>query len=156
MVVSGGNLNVAGTVTSDVTVFSGGLETVAAGGVVSGSGVAGTTLSGGEVNVLSGGQLAFATVSSGGELNVSKGGSAADIVVSSGGGLNVAGTVTGNVTVLSGGRETISRRRPGERRGRFGHVGCGRRTGCAERWYRGFCLGVAQRHAERLRWRQGA
>jgi autotransporter passenger strand-loop-strand repeat protein len=107
-VSSGGAMNVAGTITSDVTVFSGGVETVLSGGVVSGASVADTTLSGGEVNVRSGGKLAFATVLSGGELIVSKGGSAASIVVSGGGNLNVAGTTTSNVTVSSGGHVLVS------------------------------------------------
>ena len=101
-------LNVHGKVTSGVTVFAGGVEKVSSGGVVSGASVADTTLSGGEVDVLSGGKLTFATVSSGGELNVSKGGVAASIVVSSDGNLNLAGTTTGNVTVSSGGTETVS------------------------------------------------
>jgi autotransporter passenger strand-loop-strand repeat protein len=82
-------------------------ETVSSGGIVSGATVADTPISGGEVDVLSGGKLTFATVSSGGDLTVSKGGSAASIVVSSGGNLNVAGT-TSNVTVLNGGTETAS------------------------------------------------
>jgi autotransporter passenger strand-loop-strand repeat protein len=107
-VSSGGVLNVHGKVTSGVTVFAGGVETVSSGGVVSGASVADTTLSGGEVDVLSGGKLTFATVLSGGELTVSKGGSAASIVVFSGGNLNVAGTTTSNVTVSSGGTETVS------------------------------------------------
>ena len=55
-VSSGGALNVAGTVTSDVAVFSGGVETVSSGGVVSGQHGAGTAISGGTVNVLSGGE----------------------------------------------------------------------------------------------------
>jgi autotransporter passenger strand-loop-strand repeat protein len=80
------------------------------------------------VDVLAGGRLGFATVSSGGALNVSGGGNAANIVVASSGSLNVAGTTTSNIRVLGGGTETISsgERRRGQRRGRFGHVGCGR------------------------------
>ena len=76
--------------------------------MVSGSNVSDTTLSGGEVDVQSGGKLTFATVLSGGELNISHGGIAASIVVSSGGNLNLAGTTTGNITVSSGGTETVS------------------------------------------------
>jgi autotransporter passenger strand-loop-strand repeat protein len=106
-VSSGSELNVAGTTTSNITVFSGGIETVSFGGVVTGASAARTTISG-EVDLLSGGRLGFATVSSGGALNVSDGGSAANIIVSSGGTLNVAGTTTSNVTVSSGGMETVS------------------------------------------------
>ena len=50
MVSSSGNLNVAGTTTSNVTVSSGGMETVSAGGVASG-----TTIAGGAVEITSGG-----------------------------------------------------------------------------------------------------
>jgi autotransporter passenger strand-loop-strand repeat protein len=107
-VLSGGALNVAGTVTSDVAVFAGGIETVSSGGLVSGSAGAGTNISAGTVNVLSGGTFEFTTVFAGGKLNISKGGRAASIVVSSGGNLNVAGTTTSNVTVSSGGMETVS------------------------------------------------
>ena len=107
-VSSGGALNVAGTITSDVMVFAGGVETVLSGGVVSGASVADTAISGGTVNVLSGGKLTFATVSSGGDLTISKGGSAASIVVSSSGDLNLAATTTSDVTVSSGGMETVS------------------------------------------------
>ena len=52
---SGGALNVAGTITSDVAVFAGGVETVSSGGVVSGQSGTGTSIFGGTVNVLSGG-----------------------------------------------------------------------------------------------------
>ena len=107
-VSSGSELNVAGTITSNVSVFSDGIETVSSGGVVTGASAARTTISGGEVDVLSGGRLGFATVSSGGVLNISSGGSAANIIVSSGGALNLAGTTTSNVTVFSGGTETVS------------------------------------------------
>ena len=72
-VSAGAALNVAGTITSDVTVYSGGVETVSSGGVVSGSAGAGTAISG-TVNVLSGGKFSFADVDRGGHLNVSKGG----------------------------------------------------------------------------------
>ena len=105
---SGGELNVAGTVTGNVVVFSGGVETVSSGGVFAGATVSRTIISGGEVDVLSGGKLDFASVFSGGVLNVSGGGSAANVVVSLDGNLNVAGTTTSNVTILSGGTETIS------------------------------------------------
>jgi autotransporter passenger strand-loop-strand repeat protein len=81
---------------------------VSSGGVVGGATVSRTIISGGEVDVLSGGRLGFASVFSGGVLNVSSGGKAASIVVSSGGNLNLAGTTTGNVTVSSGGTETVS------------------------------------------------
>jgi len=106
----GGSFINSGTITiaSGAEVEVGGILTVASGGLVSGTSVSATTISGGKVNVLSGGKLTFATVSSGGELNVSKGGSTASIVVSSGGNLNVAGTTTSNVTVSSGGMETVS------------------------------------------------
>src|SRR3984957_10287638 len=107
-VSSGGALNVAGTITSDVTVFAGGGERVSSGGVVSGATGAGTVISGGTVNVLSGGKLEFADVDSGGKVNVKKGGTAHDLTVSSGGALNVAGTITSDVTVFSGGVETVS------------------------------------------------
>ncbi len=53
---------------------SGGVETVSSGGVVSGNPIAGTGISGGTVDVLSGGAFEFAAVSSGGILNVSSGG----------------------------------------------------------------------------------
>ena len=43
-VSSGGNLNVAGTTTSNVTVDSGGTETVLSGGIASGTTIAGGTL----------------------------------------------------------------------------------------------------------------
>ena len=105
--ISGGNLNVAGTITSHVAVFSGGIETVSSGGVVTGAADDSTVIFGGEVDVLSGGKLGFATVFSGGALSLAGGGSAANIIVS-GGNLDVAGTTTSNVRVLSGGTETIS------------------------------------------------
>jgi autotransporter passenger strand-loop-strand repeat protein len=99
-VSSGGVLNVHGKITSGVTVFAGGVETVSSGGVVSGASVTDTTLSGGTVDVLSGGKLTFATVLSGGDLIVSNGGVAAGIVVSSGGSATIAG---GTVEITSGG-----------------------------------------------------
>jgi autotransporter passenger strand-loop-strand repeat protein len=106
--IGGGTLNVLGTVTSDLWAFSGGVINVSSGGVVTGASDTSTMISGGEVDVLSGGKLAFATVSSGGSLNVSSGGRVANIIVSSGGNLNVAGTTISNVTVSSGGMETVS------------------------------------------------
>ena len=76
-VSSGGNLNVAGTVTSDVVVSAGGIETVSSGGLItgqvySGSGDFGTGVQG-TVNVLAGGSAAFAGISSGAAINVSAG-----------------------------------------------------------------------------------
>ncbi|MFX9722014.1 hypothetical protein ABTO99_18450, partial [Acinetobacter baumannii] len=84
VVVSSGTLNVAGTMTSNVTVSSGGVENVLSGGLISGTFGSGTLISAaGTVNVLAGGTGAFLTVSSGGTFNV-------------------AGTVLSNVTVSSG------------------------------------------------------
>jgi hypothetical protein len=58
--------------------------------------------------VLAGGSAAFLTVFSGGRFYVSAGGIANSFTGSSGGIANVLGTVTSNVTVLSGGIDNIS------------------------------------------------
>ena len=97
VVSSGGTFNVAGTVTSNDFVFTGGIENVLSGGVVTGSPTSGTAVSGGTVNVRSGGTFNFAAEFAGGITNLSAGGTAHDINVSSGGTLNVAGTITSNV-----------------------------------------------------------
>ena len=102
-VSSGGTLDVQGTATSDVAVDAGGVENVSSGGVISGAPNSGTGISGGTVNVLSGGSAVFLGVSSGGTLNVSAGAAAADFTVSSGGTANVQGTVTSIVDVDAGG-----------------------------------------------------
>ena len=120
-VSAGGALNVAGTVPSDVAVFSGGVETVLSGGVVTGASGSGTAISGGTVNVLSGGSFEHASIFSGGKLNVSKGGAVDDINVSSGGALNVAGKVTSNVVVWSRWRRDGVVGRRGQRLGRCRH-----------------------------------
>ncbi|MFX6167364.1 hypothetical protein ABTF57_17850, partial [Acinetobacter baumannii] len=52
-VSSGGTFNVAGTVLSNVTVSSGAIENVLAGGVVGGASGSGTAISGGTLNVSS-------------------------------------------------------------------------------------------------------
>ncbi|SED91990.1 autotransporter passenger strand-loop-strand repeat-containing protein [Bradyrhizobium erythrophlei] len=104
-VSSGGTFNVAGTVLGNVGVYDGGVENVLAGGVVTGVPGSGTGVSGGTVNVLSGGALDHLTVSSG-TLNVSAGGTAHDVTVSSGT-LNVAGTIISNTLVSSGGTENV-------------------------------------------------
>src|SRR5262249_9567777 len=83
--VGGGMLNVLGTITSNVTVFSGGVENVSSGGVVTGVPNSGTAVSGGTVNVLSGGSFAFSTDFTGGTTNVLAGGTAHNLTVSSGG-----------------------------------------------------------------------
>ena len=100
---SGGMLNVLGTVTSDVTVFSGGVENISSGGVVGGDSGAGTRLSGGTVNVFAGGAAAFLGVSNGGTLNVLEGGLAVSIGVSSGGVMDLYGTIASNAAIYSGG-----------------------------------------------------
>ena len=107
-VSSGGIFNVGGTVLSNVAVFAGGVENVLSGGVVTGVTGSGTGISGGTVNVSSGGALDHATVSGGGVLNVASGATAHNIAVSSGGALNVAGAVTSNVAVFAGGNEIVS------------------------------------------------
>ncbi|MBR1343970.1 hypothetical protein JQ573_31265 [Bradyrhizobium sp. AUGA SZCCT0105] len=107
-VSSGGIFNVSGTVLSRVGVYAGGVENVFSGGVVNGAVGSGTAVSGGTVNVLSGGALDHLTVSSGGVFNIAAGGTAHDIAVSSGGALNLAGTTTSNVFVLAGGSEIVS------------------------------------------------
>ncbi|MGY3693161.1 autotransporter passenger strand-loop-strand repeat protein [Bradyrhizobium sp. USDA 3240] len=107
-VSSGGIFNVSGTVLSRVGVYAGGVENVVSGGVVNGAVGSGTAVSGGTVNVLSGGALDHLTVSSGGVFNVAAGGTAHDIAVSSGGAFNLAGTTTSNVFVFAGGSEIVS------------------------------------------------
>jgi autotransporter passenger strand-loop-strand repeat protein len=102
-VSSGGTLNVFGTITSLGGVSSGGVENILSGGVASGVLGSGTAVSGGTVNVLSGGSLAFSTDFAGGVTNVSAGGTADNLHVQSGGTLNDFGTITSAVTVLSGG-----------------------------------------------------
>ncbi|WP_375783094.1 hypothetical protein ACE10Z_24710 [Bradyrhizobium sp. Pha-3] len=107
-VSSGGVFNVGGTVLSNVSVFAGGIENVFSGGVVTGVTGSGTGISGGTVNVSSGGAIDHTTVISGGVLNIKSGAAAHDIAVSSGGALNVAGAVTSNVAVFAGGNEIVS------------------------------------------------
>ncbi|WP_342711236.1 hypothetical protein AAFG13_04430 [Bradyrhizobium sp. B124] len=107
-VSSGGIFNVGGTVLSNVSVFAGGIENVFSGGVVTGVTGSGTGISGGTVNVSSGGAIDHTTVISGGVLNIKSGAAAHDIAVSSGGALNVAGAVTSNVAVFAGGNEIVS------------------------------------------------
>ncbi|WP_375787265.1 hypothetical protein ACE10Z_06865 [Bradyrhizobium sp. Pha-3] len=104
-VSSGGTFNVAGTVLGNVGVFDGGVENVLSGGVVTGAPGLGTGISGGTVNVSSGGALDHLTVSSG-TLNVSAGGTAHDVTVSSGT-LNVAGTIISNTLVTNTGVENV-------------------------------------------------
>ena len=58
VVSTGGALNVAGTITSNVAVFSGGVETVSSGGWSAATFWAGTP-DFGTVNVLSGGKYGF-------------------------------------------------------------------------------------------------
>ena len=77
-------------------VLSGGTLDVLSGGIAGG-----TILSGGTENV--GGTEQSATVSSGGYLNVLSGGIAYDVAVSSGGTLDVAGSLTSNTTIFDGG-----------------------------------------------------
>ncbi|MGY3698448.1 autotransporter passenger strand-loop-strand repeat protein [Bradyrhizobium sp. USDA 3240] len=107
-VSSGGIFNVGGTVLSNVAVFAGGIENVFSGGVVTGVTGSGTGISGGTVNVSSGGAIDHMTVSSGGMLNVLSGATAHNVSVSSGGTFKVAGAVTSNVTVFAGGAEVVS------------------------------------------------
>ncbi|UGY03026.1 AIDA repeat-containing protein [Bradyrhizobium quebecense] len=107
-VSSGGIFNVGGTVLSNVAVFAGGIENVFSGGVVTGVTGSGTGISGGMVNVSSGGAIDHTTVSSGGVLNVMSGATAHHVAVSSGGTFNVAGAATSNVAVFAGGREVVS------------------------------------------------
>ncbi|MCC8960091.1 AIDA repeat-containing protein, partial [Bradyrhizobium sp. Pear77] len=107
-VSSGGIFNVGGTVLSNVAVFAGGIENVFSGGVVTGVTSSGTGISGGTVNVSSGGAIDHTTVSSGGILNVLSGATAHHVAVSSGGTFKVAGAVTSNVTVFAGGTEAVS------------------------------------------------
>ncbi|WP_375774761.1 AIDA repeat-containing protein [Bradyrhizobium sp. ma5] len=107
-VSSGGIFNVGGTVLSNVAVFAGGIENVFSGGVVIGVTGSGTGISGGTVNVSSGGAIDHTTVSSGGMLNVLSGATAHNVSVSSGGTFKVAGAVTSNVTVFAGGTEIVS------------------------------------------------
>ncbi|QOZ34391.1 AIDA repeat-containing protein [Bradyrhizobium sp. CCBAU 53421] len=107
-VSSGGVFNVGGTVLSNVGVFAGGIENVFSGGVVTGVTGSGTGISGGTVNVSSGGAIDHTTVISGGVLNVQSGATAHHVAVSSGGTFNVAGAVTNNVAVFGGGKEVVS------------------------------------------------
>ncbi|WP_461314829.1 AIDA repeat-containing protein [Bradyrhizobium embrapense] len=107
-VSSGGIFNVGGTVLSNVAVFAGGIENVFSGGVVTGVTGSGTGISGGTVNVSSGGAIDHTTVISGGVLNVRSGATAHNVSVSSGGTFNVAGAVTSNVVVFAGGAEIVS------------------------------------------------
>ncbi|WP_375783092.1 AIDA repeat-containing protein [Bradyrhizobium sp. Pha-3] len=107
-VSSGGIFNVGGTVLSNVAVFAGGVENVFSGGVVTGVTGSGTGISGGTVNVSSGGAIDHTTVISGGVLNVLSGATAHNVSVSSGGTFNVAGAVTSNVAVFAGGKEIVS------------------------------------------------
>ncbi|SEC02388.1 hypothetical protein [Bradyrhizobium erythrophlei] len=107
-VSSGGIFNVGGTVLSNVSVFAGGIENVLSGGVVTGVTGSGTGISGGTVNVSSGGAIDHTTVISGGVLNIKSGATAHNVAVSSGGALNVAGAVTSNVAVFAGGNEIVS------------------------------------------------
>ncbi|WP_063695467.1 hypothetical protein [Bradyrhizobium embrapense] len=107
-VSSGGVFNIGGTVLSNVSVFAGGIENVFAGGIVTGVTGSGTGISGGTVNVSSGGAIDHSTVIGGGVLNIASGAVAHDIAVSSGGALNVAGAVTSNVAVFAGGNEIVS------------------------------------------------
>src|SRR5262249_35160404 len=88
-VFDGGILNVAGTVLSNNTISSGGIENVLSGGSIGGGVGSGTG------------------VSSGGTLNFLSGASGAFIAVYSGGTFNVQGTVLGTVGI-SGGLEIIS------------------------------------------------
>jgi autotransporter passenger strand-loop-strand repeat protein len=107
-VSSGGTANVLGTVTSDVAVDAGGVENVSSGGLISGAPGSETYISGGTVNVFSGGSAAHVIVSSGGTLDLSAGATADHLTVSSGGTANVLGTVTSNVAVDAGGVENVS------------------------------------------------
>lgn len=88
MISNGGTLNVAGTITSNAAVFSGGIEQVFSGGIATRAMGAGTAISGGTVSVLSGGTLDHVTVFAGGELYV-------------------AGAVLSNVAISGGGTENI-------------------------------------------------
>ena len=87
-VSSGGTLNVAGIITSNTTVFSGATENILYGGDASGAVGSGTKISGGTVNLQSGGLLDHSTVFAGGILNV-------------------AGTVTSNIAISAGGIENV-------------------------------------------------
>ena len=115
-VSSGGTADIAGTVTRNQAVLTGVWRScrravsqppyqTAAEEFVAGTG---TGISGGTIQVLSGGELDHATVSSGGVLTVSSGGTASYLLVASGGLLNVAGVVTRNITISSGGVEIVS------------------------------------------------
>ena len=106
-VFGGGLLTVFGTVASNVTISSGGVENVSSGGLTSGVLSSGTAVLG-TLNVLSGARAAFFGVSSGGLVNVSAGASASRYTVSSGGTVNVLGIVTSFETILTGGVENIS------------------------------------------------
>jgi autotransporter passenger strand-loop-strand repeat protein len=97
---------VLGTVTSNATISAGGLETVSAGGVISGAPNSGTVVFG-TLNVLSGGRAAFFSVKSGGNAVVSSGASANNYTVSGGGTFNVLGTVTSG-SILASGVENVS------------------------------------------------
>jgi autotransporter passenger strand-loop-strand repeat protein len=96
-----------GRVTSDTIVLTGGVEMISSGGVDSQSFALGTIVSGGTVDVLSGGEFDLGTVSSGGVLNVF-GTTNSTNSISSGGVENVwsGGLVSGATdsgTILAGG-----------------------------------------------------
>jgi autotransporter passenger strand-loop-strand repeat protein len=109
-VSSGGVVDLMGTITNNVAVFAGGLEVISSGGVQTGQSGSGTGISGGTIDVLSGGELDHATVSSGGTLDVSAGGTIHNIAVSNGGILLLQGALTNNYTVFSGGTLTAGSR----------------------------------------------
>jgi autotransporter passenger strand-loop-strand repeat protein len=124
-VSSGGTLKVFGTITSNVGLDTGGTEFVESGGLTSGAPGSGTGISGGTLDVLSGGTAEFFTVSSGlaivesggaadhftissgGLAIVSAGATADHLTVSSGGTLEVFGTITSNVGLDTGGTEFV-------------------------------------------------
>ena len=107
-VYAGGTLTVLGTLTSGAIIYAGATETVSSGGLVSGQIGSGTGISGGLVNVLSGGEFDFATAYSGGILNISAGATSFNIAASSGGQVNLAGTIVSNALVAAGGLLTVS------------------------------------------------
>jgi autotransporter passenger strand-loop-strand repeat protein len=80
---------------------------ISSGGLSTGPGGTGTAFSGGTVDVLAGGELAYATVSSGGILDVAAGGSTQHILVSSGGSVVLDGDLTNNFTIVSGGTVSV-------------------------------------------------
>ncbi len=105
---SGGTLNVLGKITSNVKLYSGSIENISSGGSATGVPNSGTGISGGTLNVLSGGESDHTTVFSGGSLNVSSGGTAYSVTVSSGGSLNIQGTFVSSLQVSAGGSATVS------------------------------------------------